>query len=57
MVVTLLNLASSDPDSRLPLKIVGEETTWQQNEIVPAAMSQQPDTSVVQANLPEVVPS
>ena len=56
MVVILLNLTSSELDSRLPLKIVGEKTTLQQNKSVLAAMSQQPDTSVVEANLPEVIP-
>ena len=56
LVVTWLNLASSDLESRLPLKFVGEEPARQQNEIVSTAMSQQPDTSVVDANLSEVMP-
>ena len=46
-VVTLLNLATCNPDSRLPLKIVSEETALQQNESVLSSVRQHPDTNVV----------
>jgi len=57
LVGTLLNLAVGERDRCLPLEIVGKETTLQENESVLASMSQQPDTRVIEANLPEVTPS